>query len=81
MVVRTDTPLDLEICGDNGYNFNNKEEYYLKGVNNGWCVKNKTALFVRSSLRSSVFNMLDLRLNTCVNSTAPGSVVCASHEE
>jgi hypothetical protein len=34
------------------------------------CVKNKSTFVIRATFAASHFNMIDIRLNTCVNSTS-----------
>ena len=50
----------------------------LKGATAAMCIKDKSKLYVLGTIRAPTFNMIDLRLNTCINSTAPNSTVCAS---
>jgi hypothetical protein len=44
------------------------------------CVKNKSTFVIRATFAASHFNMIDIRLNTCVNSTsnATNATVCLS---
>jgi hypothetical protein len=38
---RTDTPLELVVCGTDNFNYTKKAEILLKAVDTLYCVKNK----------------------------------------
>ena len=72
--------MDLVPCGTDNYNYTNKEEIVLKGVDTSYCLKDKSYLKMRSIISAKNFNMLDIRLNACVNSTANNNS-CASEAD
>lgn len=68
------------MCGTDNINYADKDDLVFKGINTMYCIQNKTSLYLRSTFAAAHFNMFDIRLNLCVNSTA-NSNGCATTDE
>lgn len=55
---KTEIPLELVICGNDNFNYSNKDEMILKGINTMLCVKeyDKTKFTLRSTFFASHYN-------------------------
>lgn len=73
-------PLELVPCGLDNFNYTDKEEIVFKDVDTFKCLKDKSKLRLRSTFAAKHFNMLDIRLYACVNSTDK-NFTCKTPEE
>lgn len=78
--MKEETPTELVPCGTDNFNYTDAKEIIFKDVDTFMCVKNKSLLVLRSTEAASHFNMLDIRLYSCVNSTENNNT-CKSEEE
>lgn len=67
-------------CGTDNFNYTDNKEIIFKDVDTFQCIKDKSKLMLRSTFAAEHFNMLDIRLFACVNSTSNNNM-CKSAEE
>jgi len=57
--------LEMELCGETLFNHSDLEEIKWKGIDNYYCVKNKTMLKMGGSFLADVYQSIVISLNPC----------------